>query len=172
MLIGFSSIIAAIGLRVATFDEKGYTTNPTLMEDLFIVWTQTELSYSIISATIPALRPIMHTLNTQFGGLGENSEGYGYGYGYEHGSQSYQMSKLKSIDKKSTLNDRTVDEPTHVHEQDNTDSWMPSTGVAARNGRAPRQTNSDGTSVDSNDSRQMIIRKDTSYQISYANRDI
>ena len=34
-----------------------------------MVWTQTQLNYSIISATIPTLRIFATTLNTQFGGL-------------------------------------------------------------------------------------------------------
>ena len=57
-------------------------------------------------------------------------------------------------------------------EQDHTYSWVPSTGAAARNGPLPRQTHGDGISVDSNDSRQVIMRKDTSFQVSYSNRDI
>lgn len=40
---------------------------------LFNVWTQTELNYSIICATIPSLLHFMKNLNTTFGGLKEPS---------------------------------------------------------------------------------------------------
>lgn len=50
-----------------------------------MVWTQTELNYSIISATIPTLRIFATTLNTQFGGLTE-TERADYGESYAKNS--------------------------------------------------------------------------------------
>jgi hypothetical protein len=99
-------MIIAPTFRIATFDPTGWATDPTIREDLFIVWTQTELGYSIISATIPILRPFMHNLNSHFGGMGKTSNGYGYGYGYEHSSnRGYQLSNLKSADKSRSMNE-------------------------------------------------------------------
>lgn len=62
-------MIIPIVFRLATFDSSARNSDFFLAEDLFIVWTQTELNYSIISATIPTLRIFATTLNTQFGGL-------------------------------------------------------------------------------------------------------
>jgi hypothetical protein len=172
-------LIIVIAFRVATFDQRGYTTNPTLLEDLFIVWTQTELNYSIMSATIPALRPIMNDLNTQFGGLGQDADGRGYGYGYAKASQNYQLSNLRSANASHhSKEEYSAKQSAAVNALDGRDVaysydiWVRDTNGEAANQengaqRDTKQASGDGTSVDSNDSRQMIIRKDTSFQVAY-----
>lgn len=62
-------IIIPIAFRLANFDERGYSDDPSLRMTLFNVWSQTELTYSIICATIPSLLHFMKGLNTTFGGL-------------------------------------------------------------------------------------------------------
>ena len=60
-------IIAIIGLRVSAFDVPNFTSNFTLAESEYMVWTETQINYSIISATIPILRPFINTLSTHYG---------------------------------------------------------------------------------------------------------
>lgn len=78
-------MVIPIAFRLTTFNPAGRTSDFFLAEDLFVVWTQTELNYSIISATIPTLRIFATTLNTQFGGLtaGERAD---YSESYEKNS--------------------------------------------------------------------------------------
>ena len=177
------SLIIAVAFRLANFNEAGRATNPFLLEELFIVWTQTELNYSIISATVPTLRPFVNNLNTQLGGLGP-TDSNGYGYGYGSGSRSrvqasgnYQLSKMKSVDKGHIRDESTTTQPAggftgqpHAYSYG---IWVPRTSVDATKshgggggGGGRRNTGSgDATSVNSNDSRQMIITKDVTWEV-------
>lgn len=66
-------IIVIIAFRLHTFHHSGYTTDFTFLETLYIVLTQTQMNYSLISATIPNLRPIINNLNTHYGAMGEST---------------------------------------------------------------------------------------------------
>ncbi|RMZ88474.1 hypothetical protein DV736_g4297, partial [Chaetothyriales sp. CBS 134916] len=90
-------IISAIVCRLVTFDPAALTYNPSNREALFIVWTQTELNYSVITATIPGLLQFMRDLNTNFGGLTEQ-ENLAYGKS-QNSNGSYPLSTLQSVDK-------------------------------------------------------------------------
>jgi hypothetical protein len=171
-------MIIATAFRIATFDQTGWTTNPTIREDLFIVWTQTELDYSIISATIPILRPFMQNLNSQFGGMGKTSNGYGYGY--EHSShRGYQLSNMKSADKSRSGNEvepgkstGALDPQPHDYNYEiwaNTQNQgeLPAERKTERRNPSKDEANGDTTSVDSNDSQRLIIRKDVTFQVRY-----
>jgi hypothetical protein len=137
---------------------------------LFVVWTQTELSYSIISATIPTLRPVMNNLNTQFGGLGPDTSAYGYRSGYSNSSGNYQMSNMNSMDKKDMTTQQSLHR-SHMDPREHEYSYGVGSGRNAIKQTPARHGNGDATSVDSNDSRQMIIRKDTTYQVRYENSE-
>ena len=99
-----NSLIIAISFRLANFNSSGLTTNPTFLQDKFIIWTQTELCYSIIAAIIPSIRPFIKQLATNYGAGPEGSSGYGNGYadGYANAgadptlrSGGYEMSSLR-----------------------------------------------------------------------------
>lgn len=57
-----------MALHLAKYSKTGQSTDPTLLQSEFIVWTSTELNYSIISATFPILRPLVSNFNTSWGG--------------------------------------------------------------------------------------------------------
>jgi hypothetical protein len=63
-------MIIPIALRLATFNRHGRMLNHTFAEDRYIIWTQVELAYSLISGTIPCMRPVMNNLITHYGTLG------------------------------------------------------------------------------------------------------
>lgn len=70
-LLTFSTrLIPIVALHLANYSRTGQYDDPTLLESEFIVWTSTELSYSIISATFPVLRPLVNKFNTNWGGGG------------------------------------------------------------------------------------------------------
>lgn len=169
-------MIIAIACRLVSFNESGYTTNPFFKEEIFIIWTQTELTYSIVSATIPTLRAVMNSLNTSFGNFGPHTQS---GYGYASGSETYRMSKMKSGRKSSSKNDDFDPQKSAISQLDGRNNeytyrvWAPGTDMDAINTRTARQNNvsgsggEDATSVDSNDSRRLIIQKNTTFQVSY-----
>ncbi|KAK5674398.1 hypothetical protein LTS10_012786 [Elasticomyces elasticus] len=55
-------MIVIVALRLASFNQRGFATDPTLYQAEFISWTSTELNYSLISATIPIIRPFVNNL--------------------------------------------------------------------------------------------------------------
>jgi hypothetical protein len=172
---GLFRIIITIAFRLATFDEEAWTTNPTFSECLFVVWTQAELNYSIISATIPNLRPVMNSLNTQFGGLGPMSSDY-YGSG-RRTNTNYELSNLRSAASKNSVSKNMANQDSAALEGRSAakyrEVWVSGSNVPGTEGPADdgrnttRQISGDATSVGSNDSRRMIIRKDQTFDISY-----
>ena len=179
-------MIIPIVFRLSNFHESGRSSNMMLREDLFAVWTQTELSYSLVSGTIPSLRSFVNNLNTQFGGIGEGETSFGYGYSKNSSGQrsnsNYQMLDLKSTNRSnSQKDDQPVKQPPNFTGKPNAytyDIWAPSTGVEAsgsnvnaKNGTPKlgqpreRNVNGDATSVGSNDSQQLIIRKEMTYEV-------
>lgn len=100
-------VVLPIIYHLKAFDESGRASNVTLADSLFIVWTQTELNYAIIAATIPVLRPFSNNLNTQFGGLGESETAYGYNSqgskSRSRSERSYALSQLRSKDSRGDI---------------------------------------------------------------------
>lgn len=66
-------IIIIIAFRLRAFHQTGLTTDFTFLETIYIALTQTQVNYSLISATIPNLRPIINNLNTHYGAMGEST---------------------------------------------------------------------------------------------------
>ncbi|KAJ9613053.1 hypothetical protein H2200_002994 [Cladophialophora chaetospira] len=147
-------IIIAIGFRLGTFDQAGLTTDPSLRETLFIVWTQTELNYSLISASNPSLLQFMRNLNTHFGGVTER-ENATYG-SHKSSSHSFPMSILRSGNKTNASQNRS-----HTHTGENDDV----NGYGISRAKAPALKNKG--SVGSGDSQKYIIQKDISYTVEY-----
>ncbi|RMZ88892.1 hypothetical protein DV736_g3890, partial [Chaetothyriales sp. CBS 134916] len=85
-------IIVLTGLRLSSFDQAAFATDPTLRESRYISWTQAEMSYAIIGATIPTARRLVLDLITFYNG------GYFGSTISESGTRSgtYQMNKLRS----------------------------------------------------------------------------
>jgi hypothetical protein len=185
-------MIIIIAFRLANFNKHNRSTNPFLAEDLFIVWTQTELNYSLIAATVPSLRSFGNILNTQFGGItkaegNEYANGTGSGtYNNKTGPGTYQMSHMRSANREldpegPTAGGNGLDGHANAYSYG---IWVPTTGADIQNGNPnqpgggkrgagktsrPREdtVNGDTTSVGSNDSRRMIIRKDITFEVEH-----
>ncbi|KAM3074424.1 hypothetical protein ACMFMG_002772 [Clarireedia jacksonii] len=170
-------MIIAIGFRLANFDVVGLTTNPTLLEGAFIVWTQTELNYSIISAIIPSLRPFIKNLSTNYGQeLGGRA---GYGTGLEESSANYQLSNLGSVAGRGSrgLDARHRENPDDykyemwANQKDEAvrEAYKDSDGSSSAI-RIPALSEgniTDRVSLGSSDSRQMIIKKDVTWRVEH-----
>ncbi|KAK4541843.1 hypothetical protein LTR36_007375 [Oleoguttula mirabilis] len=61
-------ILILTGLRLGSFDQAGFATDPGLHEAKYIAFTQAELSYSMIAATFPTARRMMLNLTTFYNG--------------------------------------------------------------------------------------------------------
>ena len=150
-------IIIAIGFRLGTFDKAGLTTDPSLRETLFIVWTQTELNYSLISASIPTLLQFMRNLNTHFGGVTEQEHAT-YG-SHKESSHSFPMSILRSGNKTSASQNAS-----HIGKEENGDTNN-SVGYSVSRAKTPALKNKG--SMGSSDSQRRIIQKEISYTVEY-----
>lgn len=167
------SMIIAIAYRLATFDANGLTKNPSILEDRFIIWTQTELNYSVISAIIPSLRPFVKNLSTNYGQeLGGRS-----GYTLED-SENYQLSNLGSVARK----ENNPQEGRIRDDVDPDDYKFRVWGNQERQGASAKKNKNvgegcskfrktavdegiDSFSVDSGDSQRMIIQKDITWTV-------
>jgi hypothetical protein len=176
------SIIIFIGFRLHTFDQEGYTTNPFLLEAPFIAWTQSQITYSLISATIPTFQNFLKNLNTGFGGITSAAGGYGYGYASGSGSanrtrnrqesnMSFQMSKLRSANKSVGL-EEPDEEPERELRHAPSKSSDAIHGVTNGTTMGPWSTankdaanNGETTSIGSDESRRMMIRKEIQWSV-------
>lgn len=178
-------MIIAIAFRLSTYDETRQISNFTLVEDLFVVWTQTELNYSLISATIPAIRGFALSLNTRFGGLQEVESGYSRGNSddYGHGmpvDASYEVKSFVSSDTSKVLKGRAMTE----HAPDFTkgpimrtsDTCSQTTGIVTGNGSTGKfnsrtgqikedKANWESPSISSDESQHMIIKTDVRFGV-------
>lgn len=159
-------MIIAIAYRLANFDALGLTRNPTILEDRFIVWTQTELNYSVIAAIIPSLRPFVKNLSTHYGQeLGGRS-----GYTLDD-SGNYQLSNFGSAIRKD-------DNRQHGRAREDVDPDDYRFRVWANEERKGMERNEnagegcskskktvDEESVGSSDSQRMIIKKHTTWTV-------
>ena len=184
-------MIIPIAFRLANFHPTARSVDPLLVDSLFSVWTQTELNYNLISATIPGLRPFAKSMNTQFGGIGEGETSHGYNRSHEAGSKkgryrgTFQMSNLEGSAHSRTDNrDNSHAQPSSAHnftgkpQAYNYSVWGPGdtsalnvhdslsgTKDSAPMTLQPGKDHGDATSVSSNNSQQMIIKKEVTYEI-------
>ncbi|KAF2161839.1 hypothetical protein M409DRAFT_69630 [Zasmidium cellare ATCC 36951] len=84
-------IVAFIAARMATFNRDDLT-NFARSESLYLVWTVTQINYSLISATLPIFRPFIKDLSTFYGALQHSDSSSGS----RSRSKSYQLSTFKT----------------------------------------------------------------------------
>lgn len=167
-----------VAMRLDSFDQANFDKDPTLHGARFVTWTSAELSYSIISATIPILKPFVNNLSTNYGG-GAASSSNGYGSGYagrstgsnlratqdrKAGSQSFRMTRLGRGKDDAMRSSRAGG----ISARRNSDSGEHSlvqtpNGIADNDGVRP--ASKDGASVESEGSQRRIIRKDVTWHV-------
>lgn len=172
LLTALRSMIIAIGFRLGTFDVAGLTTDPFISEDQFIIWTQTELCYSIISSTVPTLRPFVNNFTTHYGGSGGRS-GRNYGSGYATNSrENNSVPRSTGYQLKSLTKSKNRDKHDDAVEQEDrawegpVDAYQYGVAGNSKVKKEHDKSSGDARSIGSNDSQRMIIRKDVSWAIS------
>ncbi|KAI5206250.1 hypothetical protein E4T38_03889 [Aureobasidium subglaciale] len=170
--------IIAIAYRLKTFPTAGLLVNPTLSESELVVWTQTELNYSLMSATIPCLRTFVSSLSTNYGSIRNAKSSAAFNYEStiasrtqsEPSGQSFQMTTLNSVEQVQT----STHVPATLQEEEgySYDIGGPTThdtaSVKAKEVvRLPSMQkdneSADRTSIGSNDSQRMIIQKEVTW---------
>ncbi|KFZ03048.1 hypothetical protein V502_11277 [Pseudogymnoascus sp. VKM F-4520 (FW-2644)] len=141
-------IIAPAALRLYYLHIEFSSSDPTLHGVLASVCAQVETSYAIISATIPCLRPFMSSLNTHYGAPAKPKTSTGTGSG-----GSNPLTPLESLTKtgralgtkKGDARGEMWDKPRNL----------------------TKVTRGEKHSIDSHDSKQMIITKDTEWVVEF-----
>lgn len=158
-------LMAPIILRLRYLDLEFSSPDPTLTAALVSVCTQIETSYSIISATIPCLRPFMSSLNTHYGGPAKPKSNNGGGTTTTGtGSNNVVLSTLvKGIRGGGDITTSTTAAAVVAKqvEEGGGERW----GDTA--GNITLVTSGEKNSMDSHESKQMIITKDIQWKVEY-----
>ena len=175
--IGFAflqrlTIIAPIVARLHYLSVVYGSDDPTLHLHLSTICKQTEVAFAIVAASVPCLRPFLNATATHYGAPAEGAKSKHGQYANTAGSSknnsnrgpaSFSLKKLNLSKKKdgthsSSKNDRIEEE--HFSSQHRSQTTATGNNLQAR----------DAASVESDDSRGMIIRKDTQYNVQYYDR--
>ncbi|KAM0723328.1 hypothetical protein Q7P37_001530 [Cladosporium fusiforme] len=154
-------LIIPITFRLATHDPTGMTRDPTFRSVLFVVWTQVELHLTVITATIPVLRPVINNLNTSYSSLGPS--GSSADYGTSQGT--YKLSNLKKPSSRKAGSEATPC-GSDVRGAQTLNTALVATSFA-QDVNVKHGTAQDTSSIESHGSEQMIIRKQMSWRVEH-----
>ncbi|GAB7351784.1 hypothetical protein MBLNU459_g2358t1 [Dothideomycetes sp. NU459] len=101
-------IITPVIFRLTNFSVESLVTNPTLALDNFIVWTQTEMNFSLISCTMLCLSNLIRELGTGYGAFGisacdANGNESKIKSRLKNDQQSFEMADVRSAGQSSGL---------------------------------------------------------------------
>jgi hypothetical protein len=167
------AIIAPIVVRLHYLSIVYNSDDPTLHAASSTICKQTQVAFAIVAASVPCLRPFLTATATHYGAPAEGAKSRHGQYANtagsskmqtENGAGSFSLKKLKfgkkgEIPQSSSKNDRTQGEPFDSHHR----SQVTATGIQVQ----ARDT----ASVESDDSKGMIIRKDVHYDVQYYDRE-
>jgi hypothetical protein len=157
VIFAFSLRLAIIAPIVCHLHYVGYavrSNDPSLRATSFVLCKQVEISYAIIAASIPVMRPFIIATTTNYGGAAEGPKGHS---GSQNTAITFGLSKLsRRSHSNNHSQNRTRAEDDEILLNGNTAHTSVSAGYKR-----------DGTSAGSNDSERMIIRKDIQYSVDY-----
>lgn len=171
-------VVAPSIMRLNYLSSALASPDPSLDGVLAVVCTQIEICYAIIATTTPCLRPFMSALNTGYGGPGpvptpKGSRASSSGHDRSFTARSGQSAKQKKQQRFSGLGTFELEEkaqrPLPELRWDKTQY-----NVAIETGERPRtgqeiepMPDHDQNSLQSHDSKRMIIAKNTEWAIDY-----
>lgn len=171
--------VAFIVLRLYYLNIELASSDPTFNAVLTSIWTQVHEDYIIIATTIPCLKPFMVACNTGWGhaaphtGDGSklpHSGSYGLvsmtnGGKSNGGKNSTLVSSVGIPNLQNTTN--SVGGAPHVQLDHHHHSNNSAGGTRTRQSSEPAPADEAAMSIASNDSQQMIIRREVGYSVTY-----
>lgn len=168
-------VIAWTILRMVHLRSALRSADPTFNDTLASIWMQVQLDHSIMACTVPCLKPFMVACNTGWGRvLAQPSKASTLRSG-SYGLRSLQ----KNLGRKGTQNSQ---EDAKIEDQYQKDGYgddddvtsrkqprshIKNESVAISNNRDPNGADETSQSVASNDSQQMIIRREVMWTVTY-----
>jgi len=148
------------------------SSDPTLRLEDTVINTQVEISWAIIAATIPCMRPFMAATHTTWGGHGETKAGSKYLK--NSSSQPHSKSDKTKINTITSLrnigNSISKQWPAKTKSEDIQLSRHTQNGWEIEVGERDNPDKADQRSLRSDESKQMMIRKDTEWMVHYEDR--
>lgn len=121
------------------------------------MWTQVELNYSLISANIPCIIPLVKILETRYGGVDQGSSNATYELTRLTNPRTQQQSQNRTYNFSLSVPGRTIG-VTRQH------------GIAgSKTPKSKEQKRNRNDSLGSDDSKGHIIRKDVSWEVTSTN---
>lgn len=150
-------IMIPVAFRLYYLKKEYFSDNPTLSGTWAVIVTQVDLAYAIISATIPCLRPFIAATVTATAPTDGTRKGSRYAQGSREKSSSagnaYGLSSLAGRLKSQKTEEKQLSTSTHELYRYNKDH----TAAVISTG--------DQQSLESQESRQMIIRRDVEWTV-------
>jgi hypothetical protein len=194
-LLKKSTVVLAFALRLAVIIPIAFrlhylsgaldSSNFTLDITYAAVCKQVEIAYAIIAATLPCLRPFMVATATNYGAPaeGHKTKTGSYGKAYARSGSSNKSSRgdrsqsqagfnLTNLTRKLGSGSQT--EKNNTSSTANGDNSGPMYGTDSHGNHTATvvasHTPRDTRSIESSESKQMIIRKDVEYAVEYDSR--
>jgi len=146
-----SRVIAPAILRLIYLNQEFTSSDPTLHGVYASVCTQTQICYAIIGATIPCLRPFMAALSTNYGAPAQIRTSPS-GTKKSKYANDYNLSSLSKSSRSANLDKPKLSGPTKPWDRSNHH-------VSVASG--------DQHSMESHESKQMIISKNVEWQVDF-----
>ncbi|KAK2748148.1 hypothetical protein FQN57_001273 [Myotisia sp. PD_48] len=168
-------LVAFALIRLQSLKGALASSNPSFDYINTAIWTQVGLHYSIVACTSFCLKPFMAAVSTNYG-LGEGTSSgdnstyarrNGYTPNHSYSTNNFPMKPLhknkmlRSFESKSQRDEDQIRSGNSMFRRDGTDTLTMVTNERRIDG---------SSSMDSNDSTRMIIKKDVEYKIQFGPR--
>ena len=167
------AIIVPIVARLHYLSTVYKSDDPTLHAAYFTICKQVEVAFAIVAASVPCFRPFLTATATNYGAPAEGAKSGNGQYANTAGSSkmrsdhlagSFSLKKLNLGKKKETPQSSSNNDGI---QGEHFDSQHRSRVIATTNNVQVKDT----ASVESDDSKGMIIRKDVHYNVQYYDRE-
>ncbi|KAH8770203.1 hypothetical protein F5882DRAFT_411675 [Hyaloscypha sp. PMI_1271] len=145
------AVIAPAILRLVYLNQEFTSPDPTLHGVLASVCTQIQISYAVVAVTIPCLRPFMAALSTNYGAPAQARTSPSGSKKSQPGKE-YKLSSLSKSSRSVRVDKSKVSTPVKPWDRGNTHTSVGS---------------GDQHSMESHESKQMIISKNTEWQVDF-----
>jgi hypothetical protein len=161
-----SRVIALAGLQIHYLAIKLNSTNQPLDGVATTICRQTEIFYAIMASTIPCLRPFLASFFTGFGAMGHETVIAGSQIGRSREKSGYALGSMESSQSAARREKRRSRGAQQRERQlDNFGIECQNQAHVSHDTGSSGKTAADASSVTSNDSTRMIIKKEVVWQV-------
>jgi hypothetical protein len=168
-------VIALAGLQIHYLAVKLNSSNQPLDGVATTICRQTEIFYAIMASTIPCLRPFLASFFTGFGAMGTETVIAGSQVGHSREKSGYALGSMESSQsaaRREKRKSRGAQQRERERELDNFGIESQNRAHVSHDTGSSRRTAADASSITSNDSTKMIIKKEVVWQVDSEQGDV